>query len=94
VLERGTAQREDRLVRDGGFRREPVEHLAHLPGVGRGSGDPGRQFRDLLLDDRRVAAAMTPAELDALLDPAAYTGLAGAYVDRVVKDARRVTPAR
>ena len=50
-----------------------------------------RSFRDVLLGDARVAAALSPAELDRLLDPARYTGLAGAFVDRVVADARRVT---
>ena len=49
------------------------------------------RFRDLLLADPRVARALTAADLDALLDPAAYTGLSGQYVDRVVKEARRVT---
>jgi adenylosuccinate lyase len=48
------------------------------------------RFRDLLLAEPRVRAALAPADLDALLDPAAYTGLAGAFVDRVVKEARRV----
>jgi adenylosuccinate lyase len=48
------------------------------------------RFRDLLLADGRVAGAMTAAELDALLDPAAYTGLAGVFVDRVVAAARRL----
>lgn len=48
-------------------------------------------FRDVLLRDARVAAAISPAELDRLLDPGRYTGLAGAFVDRVVADARRVT---
>ena len=47
------------------------------------------RFRDLLLADARVAGAITAAELEALLDPAAYTGQAGEFVDRVVKDARR-----
>lgn len=46
------------------------------------------RFRDLLLADDRVAKALAPAELDALLDPAAYTGLAGRFVDRVVAQAR------
>jgi len=36
-----------------------------------------------------VAKALTAADVDALLDPAAYTGLSGQYVDRVVKEARR-----
>jgi hypothetical protein len=42
-----------------------------------------------LLADARVAKAVGPAELDALLDPAADTGQAGDFVDRVVKEARR-----
>ncbi|HEU5321116.1 MAG TPA: adenylosuccinate lyase, partial [Methylomirabilota bacterium] len=45
-------------------------------------------FRELLLADARVAAAIAPAELDALLDPARYTGLAGVFVDRLVARAR------
>ena len=32
----------------------------------------------------RVSAHLGPKELDALLDPARYTGLAGRFVDRVV----------
>ena len=48
------------------------------------------RFRDLLLADERVATALAPAELDALLDPAAYTGLAARFVDRVVAHARAV----
>ena len=48
------------------------------------------KFRDVLLRDARVAAAISPGELDRLLDPRRYTGLAGGFVDRVVADARRV----
>lgn len=48
------------------------------------------RFRDLLLADPRVAPALDAAELDRLLDPAGYTGLAGAFVDRVLADARTV----
>jgi adenylosuccinate lyase len=54
--------------------------MAAFEGTGR--------FRELLLADERVASALAPAELDALLDPAAYTGLAGRFVDRVVAQAR------
>ncbi len=43
-----------------------------------------RPVRELLLADARVAPHLAAAELDALLDPAAYTGLAGWFVDRVV----------
>ena len=48
------------------------------------------RFRDLLLADARVAAAIAPDELDRLLEPAAYIGHAGAFVDRVVRAARRL----
>lgn len=46
-------------------------------------------FRALLLREPRVAAAITDKELDALLDPARYTGLAAVFVGRVIGDARR-----
>jgi adenylosuccinate lyase len=49
------------------------------------------RFRDLLLKDARVAAHLGAAELDRLLDPAGYTGLAGVFVDRVLGEARKVT---
>ena len=45
-------------------------------------------FRERLLADPRVAAALSAAELDGLLEPTAYTGLAGAFVDRVVRAAK------
>ena len=51
---------------------------------GRGS------FRELLLADARVRAALDAEDLDRLLDPAAYVGLAGSFVDRVVREARRL----
>jgi adenylosuccinate lyase len=45
----------------------------------------GRQpLRRLLLEDPRVAPYLAPAELDRLLDPARYTGLAARFVDRVI----------
>ena len=46
-------------------------------------------FRELLLANPRVGAALSRVELDRLLEPAAYTGLAGAFVDQVVTAARR-----
>jgi len=45
-------------------------------------------FRELLLADPRAAGALGAAELDRLLEPTAYTGLAGAFVDRVVRAAK------
>ncbi|PIW28800.1 MAG: adenylosuccinate lyase [Rhodospirillales bacterium CG15_BIG_FIL_POST_REV_8_21_14_020_66_15] len=41
-------------------------------------------FRDLLLQDGRVTAAMSAEDLDAILDPARYTGLSAEMVDRVL----------
>ena len=46
--------------------------------------EQGKVFRDLLLDDPRVAEAMTADELDALLDPARYTGLSAELVDAIL----------
>jgi adenylosuccinate lyase len=41
-------------------------------------------LRQLLLEDPRVAAHLDEAQLDALLDPRRYTGLAALFVDRIV----------
>jgi 3-carboxy-cis,cis-muconate cycloisomerase len=43
-----------------------------------------RSLREILLAVPEVAAAVTPDELDQLLDPRNYTGLAGRFVDRVL----------
>ena len=43
-----------------------------------------RPLKPLLLEDPRVSAHLAEAEIDALLDPARYTGLAAQFVDRVV----------
>jgi 3-carboxy-cis,cis-muconate cycloisomerase len=48
-------------------------------------------FRHLLLADRRIARAVTADELDDVLKPERYIGLAPAFVDRVVAHARRLT---
>ena len=42
-----------------------------------------RPLRELLLADERVARHLAASELDELLRPEAYTGLAGEFVDRV-----------
>ena len=41
-------------------------------------------FIELLLDDAEVSAALSRAELETLLDPRHYTGLADHFVDRVL----------
>ena len=43
-----------------------------------------RPFGEVLKEDARVMDHLSAAELDALLDPIAYTGLSGVFVDRVV----------
>jgi adenylosuccinate lyase len=45
--------------------------------------EQGVPFRERLLRDARVAPHLGPADLDALLDPQGYTGLAARFVDRV-----------
>jgi adenylosuccinate lyase len=49
-----------------------------------------RAFKDVLLADPRITAAVTADEVDGLLDPARYVGLAARFVDRVVAAARDV----
>ena len=41
-------------------------------------------FADVLMANRDVAAVLTRAQLNALLDPQQYLGLAGSFVDRVL----------
>jgi len=54
--------------------------------------EDGVPLKRLLLEDRRVAAHLGEADIDALLDPARYTGLAGEFVDRVVGSGGRPAP--
>jgi 3-carboxy-cis,cis-muconate cycloisomerase len=46
--------------------------------------DGGRPLRDVLLANPDVVSAISADELDRLLDPANYTGLAAVFVDRVL----------
>lgn len=43
-----------------------------------------RPLKELLLEDARVTAHLSAEQIDALLRPERYTGLAGVFVDRVV----------
>jgi 3-carboxy-cis,cis-muconate cycloisomerase len=45
-----------------------------------------RPLRDVLGELPAVTGVLTPAALDELLDPAGYTGAAGALVDRALGD--------
>jgi len=71
------------IGRDAAHDRVYEAAMAAFEGKGR--------FRDLLMQDPEIATALSPDELERLLQPAAYTGLAGAIVDRIVAEARRVT---
>ncbi len=43
-----------------------------------------RPLRDLLLAEAQVTAHLSPEQIDRLLSPEAYIGLAGVFVDRIV----------
>ncbi|MGE5601645.1 MAG: adenylosuccinate lyase [Nitrososphaerales archaeon] len=45
-----------------------------------------RPLKDLLLEDPRVTGHLSADQIDALLRPESYTGLAGIFVDRVTGD--------
>lgn len=55
-----------------------------------GSVTWGRPFRELLAADPRVTERLAPAQIEALLDPAAYTGLCRQFADRGAATAREV----
>jgi len=46
--------------------------------------EKGIPFKDVLLKDKRVLSNFDITEIDEILDPQNYTGLAGEFVDRVV----------
>jgi 3-carboxy-cis,cis-muconate cycloisomerase len=45
----------------------------------------GRSLRDELLDDEQVTERLSEDEIDRALDPAAYLGAAGEFVDRALE---------
>ena len=50
----------------------------------------GRPFRELLAEEPHVSAHMSPQEVEALLDPAQYTGLCQFFAERGAIQAREV----
>lgn len=50
--------------------------------------ESGGTFKEGLLQDPRVDGSLSADEIDTMLDPHTYTGAAGRFVDRVVKNAR------
>ncbi len=50
--------------------------------------EEGRSLKETLLESEEVSPHLSPTEIDELLDPAGYLGLAPTFVDRVVARAR------
>jgi 3-carboxy-cis,cis-muconate cycloisomerase len=59
---------------------EVVYHAAQQAAV------DGRTMKAALMAVPEVAEKLSEAEIDAILDPAAYTGLCAAFVDHVLGD--------
>src|SRR6266436_2406022 len=49
-----------------------------------------RPFREMLAEDPHVSAGLTASQVDALLDPARYTGLCRQFAERGAATARKV----
>src|SRR5262247_3052576 len=58
-----------------------------------GSVTEGRPFRELLAEDPHVSARLTAAQIEALLDPAQYTGLCSQFAERGAGRARETASA-
>jgi adenylosuccinate lyase len=58
-----------------------------------GSVTKSRPFRDLLAEDPHVSARLSPAQVEALLDPAQYTGLCSQFAERGAVRARETAAA-
>jgi hypothetical protein len=50
-----------------------------------------RPFRETLAEDPHVSAGLTAAQVDALLDPARYTGLCRQFAERGAATARELS---
>ena len=62
--------------------RLPAHHL--VEGACRRAVNEGRHLREVLGEDPEVRKHLSPADLDRLLDPANYVGLAEALVNRAL----------
>jgi 3-carboxy-cis,cis-muconate cycloisomerase len=58
-----------------------------------GSVTESRPFREMLAADPHVSARLTPAQVDALLDPARYAGLCRQFAERGAVAAREIAAA-
>jgi len=84
------------LMGGGGLIMSEAVMMGLAPHLGRGDAhdavyaaagrctDEGLTLREALLADSNIAGRLPEAEIDALLDPANYTGAAGAMVDAVL----------
>jgi adenylosuccinate lyase len=45
--------------------------------------EQGRPLKELLLNDPRIASRVSAGQLDEILRPESYTGVAGEFVDRL-----------
>jgi adenylosuccinate lyase len=54
----------------------------------------GLLFRNVLLKDKSVRSCMSPSELDSIMDPNNYLGVAPLLTDRVVAKARALLPKK
>jgi 3-carboxy-cis,cis-muconate cycloisomerase len=55
-----------------------------------GSVVQGRPFREMLAEDEFIKGGLTPSQVDALLDPARYTGLCAQFAERGAARAREI----
>ncbi|MGA9886642.1 MAG: 3-carboxy-cis,cis-muconate cycloisomerase [Candidatus Acidiferrales bacterium] len=51
--------------------------------------ESGRSLRDVLIEDKQVREHLAPADIDNLLDPKNYTGLAESMIERVLADHKK-----
>ena len=57
------------------------------------SATQSRSFRDTLAEDPHVSAGLSAAQVDALLDPARYTGLCREFAERGAAAGREIAAA-
>jgi 3-carboxy-cis,cis-muconate cycloisomerase len=74
------------LALGGKLGRLPAHHL--VEGACREAAATGRHLREVLAQMPTVTAELPAQELERLLDPAGYTGLAAAFTDRVLETHR------
>jgi len=60
-----------------------------LDAASRKARESGKHLREVLVQERAVTEALSPAELDRLFAPENYLGVAEQWVDRVVEYSRK-----